>query len=141
MPHDEAGGPRAKVPRSAGQRERAVKAYARTRNLVEKRVRDWISYMALGGRLEAAAKRPGGGRHFTFKGGVVMEMRHHDGARATTDLDLTYIGPEQDPVRAIEDAIAEPYGRFSFRRTGKPLDMPNVNTVRVEIAVRFDGAA
>jgi len=139
-----AGGaqPATKVPKSAGQLEKAVRAYAKTHGLAEGRVRDWVSYMALGGRLEAASQSAADGRLFTFKGGIVMELRRRNGgARATQDLDLTYLGTETDVVRVVEEAIAAPYGRFTFRRSGTPREMTNVNTTRVEIGVRFDGAA
>jgi hypothetical protein len=105
----------AKPPKSAGQFEKAVRAYARARGLAEGRVRDWISYMALGGRLEAAAQASGTGRLFSLKGGIVMEMRRRDvGAGATQDLDLIYLGSDADVVPVIEDANAEPYGRFTM---------------------------
>ena len=91
-----AGNDSATVPRSAGQLERAVRKFSRTRGLAEKRVRDWISYMALDGRLEAASHARGEGPVFTFKGGVVMELRRQGAARATQDLDLTYLGAETD---------------------------------------------
>jgi hypothetical protein len=128
-----------KTPRSAGQLERAVRAYARAKGVAEKRVRDWISYMALGGCLEAAAHARGEGRQFTFKGGVVMELRRGGAARATQDLDLTFHGDDDDVVIAVESALVAPYGRFSFRRSGTPYRMTQVNTVRLELAVRFDG--
>ena len=91
-----AGNDSATVPRSAGQLERAVRKFSRTRGLAEKRVRDWISYMALDGCLEAASHARGEGPVFTFKGGVVMELRRQGAARATQDLDLTYLGAETD---------------------------------------------
>ena len=131
-----------RAPRSVGQLAKVVRAYANAKGLAEGRVRDWISYMALGGRLEATAQVRGDGRNFTVKGGIAMELRRRDvGARATQDLDLTYLGSETDVVRVLEEAIAEPYGRFTFRRSGTPREMTNVNTTRVEIAVQFDGTA
>lgn len=134
--------PTVRTPKSVGQLEKAVRAYARTHGLAEGRVRDWVSYMALGGQLEATSQSSNEGRLFTFKGGIVMELRRpNGGARATRDLDLIYLGSESDVVRVIEEAIAQPYGRFTFRRSGAPREMTNVNTMRIEIAVRFDGAA
>jgi hypothetical protein len=133
--------PKGRVPRSKGQLEKMVRAYATERGLAESRVRAWISYMALGGRLEAAAQASAKGRLFTLKGGIVMELRRGGGrARATQDLDLMYSRDDQDVVAAIDEAISEPYGRFAFRRSGKPLEMTKVRTTRVEIGVRFDGS-
>ncbi len=95
--------------------------------------------MALGGCLEAATQARGEGRQFTLKGGVVMELRRRGAARATQDLDLTFHADHGDIVTAVESAVAVPYGRFSFRRSGTPHHMVHVNAVRLELAVRFDG--
>ena len=127
-------------PRSAGHLQRLVRTYVREHSLAEKRVRDWVSYMALGGALEQAAGPEGAHQHFTVRGGVAMELRRPGRGRATKDLDLTYGGPDPSPVGALDDVIRIGYGRFTFRRTGRPLEMERVQTVRVEIAVRFDGA-
>jgi len=127
-------------PRSAGQLEKLVLAYARQHGQAVKRARDWISYMAIGGALE----RTGGtglDAHFTLKGGVALELRRQGLARATRDLDLAYRGPAVDPVLAVEEALATPYGRFTFVRVGAPRIMEVVDTVRLEIGVRFDGAS
>jgi hypothetical protein len=134
MPDDSAA-----VPRSVGQLERAVRVYAKAHGLTEKRMRDRIAYMAMGGVLEALWERDDG-PHFALRGGVAMELRWEGAARATKDLDLTYDGPDSDLVRVIEAAITPSYGRFTFRRTGAILEMTNADTVRVEIGVRFDGA-
>lgn len=95
--------------------------------------------MALGGCLEAAAQAQAAERQFTLKGGVVMELRRSGAARATQDLDLTFHGDHADIVASVETAVAAPYGRFSFRRSGTPHHMVHVDTVRLELAVRFDG--
>lgn len=126
-----------KPPRSVGDLERLVRAYVRRTNMAEKRVRDWIAYMAIGGVLE----RAGGdsGSLFTFRGGIALELRRRGAGRATKDLDLTYSGSATDLVLAIEEALAPGYERFTFQRTGKPFIMPHVNTARIAVAVRFDG--
>lgn len=126
-----------KSPRSAGQLLRSVRAYAKLHGLAEKRVKDRIAYMVLGGAIESAQQNQ---PYFTFRGGVALELRRQGVARATKDLDLTYSGPDADLVRALESAIQAQYGRFKFRRVGRPLEMTAVATTRVEIAVTFDGA-
>jgi len=60
--------------------------------------------------------------------------------RATKDLDLTYHGFQADMVLALEEALAAPYGRFRFQRTGAVFEMDRAESLRVEIGVRFDGA-
>ncbi len=135
-----ASGPGPKPPQSVGQLARVVLQYARAQGQSEKRTRDWISYTAVAGALE----RTGGGgvnAHFTLKGGVALEMRLRGRARATRDLDLSYRGPATtDLIAVITAALQEPYGRFTFERTGKPLDMSRVNTVRLDIKLRFNGS-
>lgn len=133
-------GPPPKTPQSIGQLTRLVLAYVRREGLAEKRTRDWISYMAIAGALE----RTGGGgvdAHFTLKGGVALELRLNGKARATRDLDLSYRGPATDDLaEAVAEALNASYGQFTFERTGKPLDMTRVNTVRIDIKVRFNGS-
>jgi hypothetical protein len=127
----------ARSPRSYGQLQKAMREYADVHDLAEGRVRNLIAYMALGGALEACGV-VGDGGYFSFRGGVALELRRRGLARATKDIDVTYTGPESDMVRVIEAAVAAPYGRFTFRRTGQAVELPNANTVRMEISVRFD---
>jgi hypothetical protein len=63
-----------KQPHSARVLEKWVDAHARERGLAPKRVRDWISYMVLAGRLEQANSADEGAT-FTIKGAVALEMR------------------------------------------------------------------
>lgn len=43
-------------------------------------------------------------------------------------------------VLALEEALAAPYGRFRFQRTGAVFAMGRAEALRVEVGVRFDGA-
>ncbi len=140
MADDTTDGSRTPPPRSVGHLAKLVLAYARRHGQSEKRTRDWISYMAVGGALERTGGR-GVDAHFTLTGGVALELRRQGNARATKDLDLTYRGPvTPDVVNAVEEVLAIPYGRFTFQRTGRPLEMSRANTVRIDIKVRFDGS-
>jgi len=111
---------RGSPPSSARVLTQWVDAYARERGLPPKRVRDWISYMILGGRLERAsvdADRP----QFTIKGAVAIELRLPDKARATRDIDLVV----EDPAHAeltvqLRNALEGSYQGFAFRVKGKP---------------------
>lgn len=129
-----------KPPKSVGQLSRVVLSYARKQGQAEKRTRDWISSMAVAAVLERTGTG-GLGAFFVLKGGVALEMRLAGQARATRDVDFSYRGPAtEDVVTIIEEAIGEPYGLFTFQRTGKPLDMSRVNAVRLEIKVNFNGS-
>ena len=65
---------------------RHAQAYARGLGVAEGRVRAWVAYMIMAGALERA-DGPGGTR-FIVKGGVALELRLRDRARATKDIDI-----------------------------------------------------
>ena len=58
-------------PQSARMLGKWVDAYARERGLAPKRVRDWVSYMVLAGRLERA-NAESAEVAFTIKGAVAL---------------------------------------------------------------------
>lgn len=94
-------------PHSARVLEKWVDAYARERGLAPKRVRDWVSYMVLAGRLEQANLESEGAT-FTIKGAVALEMRLPASARATKDIDV--IAEAEDELGlagVLEQALAE----------------------------------
>jgi hypothetical protein len=108
-----------------------VRAYAREYGLAEKRVRDWIAYMAICGALERAGA-PGQSPPHYVKGGIALELRLAGRARATKDLDIGFRADARtDLVGLLEDAIAADYEGFSFRRARVPHAMP-AGTIRVE---------
>ena len=127
------------APQSSGRLEKLVHQYVKERGLAEKRVRDWVSYMALAGALERAAEQDRAEPHFTVRGGVAMELRLEGKSRATRDIDLTYTGPGEDLVAALEEGVRIGYGPFTLRRSGEPHEMTNARTVRVEIGVSYKG--
>ena len=115
-----------------------VDAYARERGLTPRRVRDWISYMIVGGRLEGASAIADGPR-FTIKGAVAIEMRLPSKARATKDIDLVVDDlAGTDLTVALRDALEGDYQAFTFRVKGEPYAMPN-NSVRVDVALDYRG--
>jgi len=126
-------------PKSVGQLQRLVRRYVRQHQLSEKRVRDWISSMAIGGAISRTGAG-GIGADFSLRGGIALELRRPGIVRATKDLDLSYHGPQSDMMLALEDALETPYGRFRFQRSGSVFEMERAGTLRVEIGVRFDGA-
>jgi hypothetical protein len=91
------------APRSAGVLAKYVLAYARIGHLAEGRVRAWISYMITAGMLERATA--GGHLSFLIKGGVALELRLRDKARATKDLDVALYPPDVDLSLALERAL------------------------------------
>lgn len=87
-----------KRPISARILNQWVDGYARQHEQPPARVRNWVSHMIVGGALERSGFN-GAGRRFTIKGGVALEMRLRDRARATRDLDLVLLSAEGDPVQ------------------------------------------
>jgi hypothetical protein len=127
-----------KSPHSARVLSKRVDAYAKNRGLTPKRVRDWISYMIIGGRLEEVSTSSAGAR-FTIKGAVALEMRLPGRARATKDIDLVIDGADEGDLAAVlRAALQEDYQDFSFRVKGEPHVMPNA-AVRLQVAIEYRG--
>jgi hypothetical protein len=117
---------------------RYVIAYARRSEVDIARVRRLISFMALAGALRQAEREEDGRPAFVVKGGVALELRLRDRARATRDLDLILNRDGDDPVEALEELLACSYEGFTFRRKGEEHRMVN-GAVRVKVQVSFQG--
>lgn len=72
-------------PPSAGVLARYAQAYARELGVAEGRVRAWVAYMIMAGVLDRATNADS--PLFIVKGGVALELRLRDRARATKDID------------------------------------------------------
>jgi len=124
-------------PPSAGVLARYAQAYARELGVAEGRVRAWVAYMILAGVLDRAttADSP----LFIVKGGVALELRLRDRARATKDIDIVLRDTTADLAGSLEDALTgEPYQGFSFRRKGEPLLLDN-GAVNIEFGATYNG--
>jgi len=89
--------------------------------------------MVTAGMLERASTtdRPS----FVIKGGVALELRLRNRARATKDLDLALQHPGADLATSLERALTnEPYQGFSLRRKRQPLALDN-GVINMEFAV------
>ena len=95
--------------------------------------------MIMAGVLERAAV--GGDPRFSVKGGVALELRLRDRARATKDIDVVLQHTDADLARTLERALTgDAYQGFTFRRKGEPLLLEN-GTVNMEFAVSYRGGA
>jgi hypothetical protein len=116
---------------------RYAQAYARDLGVAEGRVRAWVAYMIMAGVLERAADADG--PRFIVKGGVALELRLRDRARATKDIDIVLRDPKAHLADTLEQAVTgEASQGFSFRRKGQPLLLDN-GTINVEFAVTYRG--
>ncbi len=102
-------------PPSVGKLDKYVLAYANAHAVATGRVRHWISFMMLSGALDAASTSPNGPR-FIVKGGVALELRLPGRARATDDLDIVVECQEDDIVKALDEALRQPYQECTFTR-------------------------
>jgi hypothetical protein len=124
-------------PPSAGVLARYAQAHARELGVAESRVRAWVAYMIMAGVLER--NESAGSPRFMVKGGVALELRLRDRARATKDIDIVLRDPRADLANSLEEALTgEPYQGFSFRRKGHPLLLDN-GAVNMEFAVTYRG--
>lgn len=127
-----------KPPSSERTLARYVAAHARETGADVARVRRLISFMAMAGALRQAVREGEDGPAFVVKGGVALELRLRDRARATRDLDVILNRDDGDPLDALEEALAQPYEGFTFRRKGSEFRMPN-GAVRARVQVSFHG--
>lgn len=80
-----------------------------------------------------------GNPQFIIKGGVALELRLRDRARATKDIDVVSHDQDADLARTLERAMTgDPYQGFSFRRKRDPLVLDN-GVVNMEFAVSYRG--
>jgi hypothetical protein len=79
--------------------------------VAEGRVRAWVAYMILAGVLDRAttADSP----LFIVKGGVALELRLRDRARATKDIDIVLRDTTADLADSLEEALTASHIRAS----------------------------
>ncbi len=76
---------------------------------------------------------------FIVKGGVALELRLRDRARATKDIDVVLREQDVDLAGTLEQALTgDAYQGFSLRRKGEPLLLDN-GAVNLEFAVTYRG--
>jgi hypothetical protein len=75
--------------------------------------------------------------NYYLKGGVAMELRFAEGARATKDVDIGLAGERAERLQNFRNALALGFDEFSFQLKGKPLTMDNADAVRLELGVLY----
>jgi len=122
-------------PRPVERLEKTLARVAREQGVAQERLRRWVSFLALCGVLERAVQE-GILNNYFLKGGVAMELRFAEAARATKDIDIGQTGERAERLRAFGSALALGFDEFTFQLKGKQLHMDNANAVRLELAVR-----
>jgi Nucleotidyl transferase AbiEii toxin, Type IV TA system len=116
--------------------EKTLARVAREQGLDQERLRRWVSFLALCGALDRALQN-GILDSYYLKGGVAMELRFAENARATKDLDLAMKGSRAARLKSLAEVLAAGFDEFTFRIKAQTRDMELADTVRVEIAVQY----
>jgi hypothetical protein len=115
--------------------EKTLARVAREQGLDQERLRRWVSFLALCGALDRAIEA-GILSGYYLKGGVAMELRFAEHARATKDLDLGMEGARADRLHALRAALGAGFDEFSFRIKAQTRDMEQADTIRVQVAIQ-----
>ena len=116
--------------------EKTLARVAKEEGVAQERLRRWVSFLALCGVLERAVTEQVLENYY-LKGGVAMELRFAESARATKDVDIGVSGQSGQRLKLFQDAIALGFDEFTFQIKGKPLNMDKVEAQRLELAVRY----
>jgi predicted nucleotidyltransferase component of viral defense system len=123
-------------PRPPERLEKRLARVARDLGLDQERLRRWISFLALCGVLERAVEEDVLGT-YCLKGGVAMELRFAQRARATKDLDLGMEGTRTSRLQTLAEALRLGFDEFTFRVKAQTRDMEQADTVRVQVAIQY----
>ncbi len=66
-----------------------------------------------------------------------MELRFAESARATKGLDIGMAGESAERFTRFQNAVALGFDDFLFEVKAKPITMERIDTVRLELAVRY----
>ena len=104
-----------KPPKHKNRLEQLIGQHATAEGLAAGRVRNWVSFMVFAGAIERAV-HPDGSPLFWFKGGLTMEARFGNPARATRDVDAIFrLGVDDDTLaETLDEALADEYHGFTF---------------------------
>jgi hypothetical protein len=123
-------------PKSPERLEKRLARVAREQGIDQERLRRWVSFLALCGVLERAMQEGVLGAYY-LKGGVAMELRFAQHARATKDLDLGIEGSRTTRMQTLSDVLRLTFDQFTFRVKARTRDMEQADTIRVEVAVQY----
>lgn len=126
------------TPRSAPPErlEKRLARVARVQGIDQERLRRWVSFLALCGVLERALSE-GILDTYHLKGGVAMELRFAQRARATKDLDIGIAGARATRLQTLSAALRLGFDQFTFRLKAQTRDMQQADTIRVEVPVQY----
>ncbi|MBI3683757.1 MAG: nucleotidyl transferase AbiEii/AbiGii toxin family protein [Acidobacteria bacterium] len=74
---------------------------------------------------------------YYLKGGVAMELRFAQRARATKDVDLGIEGTRATRLQKLSGALGLGFDEFTFRVKARVRHMDQADTVRVQVAIQY----
>jgi hypothetical protein len=95
-----------------------------------------LSFLALCGLLERAVTEGILGS-YCLKGGVAMELRFAQRARANKDLDLGINASRANRLQTLSAALSLGFDQFTFRVKAQTRDMEQADTIRVQVALQY----
>jgi hypothetical protein len=124
-------------PRGVQERlEKTLARVAREQGIDQERLRRWVSFLAICGVLERALADGLFGAYY-IKGGVAMELRFAQRARATKDLDIGIEGTRASRFKTLSEALKIGFDLFTFRIKSQTRDMEQADTIRIQVAVQY----
>lgn len=123
-------------PKPPERLEKRLARVAREQGVDQERLRRWVSFLALCGALDRAIQA-GDLAGYYLKGGVAMELRFAEHARATKDLDLGMEGTRASRLQSLSAALSVGFDQFTFRLKGQTRDMEEADTIRVLVALQY----
>jgi hypothetical protein len=126
---------RPKPPKTKARLEQLITQWQKDSGQPVARLNLRIAAMMLAGAL-ARVTDPDGEGMFATKGGMAMQLRLGDRARATRDVDIVVRGDTDELADLLDAGLREPYGGFTFRR-GVIDDLPTrprVKKTRVQLS-------
>ena len=116
--------------------EKTLARVAREQGIDQERLRRWVSFLAICGVLERALADGLLGTYY-LKGGVAMELRFAQRARATKDLDIGIEGTRAGRLQTLSEVLKVGFDHFTFRVKSRTRDMEQADTVRIQVAVEY----
>lgn len=125
---------RPKTPKTKARLERLVTDWQKSSGQPVARLNLRIAAMMIAGAL-ARVVGPDDRAAFAIKGGIAMELRLGDRARATRDIDLVLRGDTDRLADLLDAGLGEPYNGFMFRRReiSDHTVRPDVKQVAVQV--------
>ena len=123
-------------PRPTERLEKTLARVSREQGINQERLRRWVSFLALCGVLERALAEGILGNYY-LKGGVAMELRFAQRARATKDLDIGIDGTRTSRLQTLSSALSFGFDQFTFRVKAQTREMEQADTIRVQVAVQY----